>query len=199
MTAADVTGFFGRGVNYSAANEDGRSELRAFSFRGDERVLCIAGGGERVLDLLTGEVAPREIVAVDANPKQVHVAELKVAALRRLPTAEAFSTVGLTTGDRAARLRALRTLASAISDACASYFAGEGARALGNGLLYAGQFERFAGVMALAVRTAMGGRFRSFFASRDLEEQRAYVGRAIDGPRWDTLLDGQRIARRAVR
>ena len=181
-------GFFSGHLNYSAANEDGRSELAAFGLRGAERVLCIAGGGERPLDLLTGDAAPGEIVVVDANPDQVHLFELKRAALRGLSGPEAFALVGLVNADGAARQRLLLTISNDLPPATRDFFSRRGAGSLRRGALYAGRFERFCALVSLAVRTVMGRAVDDLFEATDMEQQRKYVARAIEGGRWRALL-----------
>ena len=73
--------FSGR-ISYSSCNEDSRSELKALHLGAGKRVFCITAGGGRVLNLLHDR--PQEIVAVDVNPTQNHLLELKIAAMRAL-------------------------------------------------------------------------------------------------------------------
>lgn len=68
-------------VQYACCNEDSRSELAALNVR-DRRVVSIAAAGERAFALLLGD--PREVVAIDRNPAQIYLTELKVAAMRQL-------------------------------------------------------------------------------------------------------------------
>src|ERR1039457_1199967 len=65
-------------INYSSCNEDSHSELEALRLAPDKRVLCVTAGGGRVLNLLYDR--PREIMAVDVNPTQNHLLELKIEA-----------------------------------------------------------------------------------------------------------------------
>src|SRR5208337_395848 len=65
---------FNRRINYSSCNEDTSSEIRALNLNSKNRVLCIAAGGGRVLNLLADN--PGEIWAVDVNPCQCYLLEL---------------------------------------------------------------------------------------------------------------------------
>ena len=73
---------FSERISYSTCNEDSKSELEALRLGPGKRVFCITAGGGRVLNLLYDR--PREIVAVDVNPTQNHLLELKAAAMRTL-------------------------------------------------------------------------------------------------------------------
>src|SRR5688572_12482831 len=69
-------------ILFSSCNEDSGSELRAFGDLTGKHVLCITAGGGRVLNLLV--TRPAVIWAVDLNPAQNSLLELKVAGMRAL-------------------------------------------------------------------------------------------------------------------
>ena len=69
-------------ILFSACNEDTRSELTAFGSLEGKNVFCVTAGGGRVLSLLLDR--PRAITAVDLNPAQNALLELKIAALKKL-------------------------------------------------------------------------------------------------------------------
>lgn len=79
-------------IVYSAENEDPAAEMQALDIGEDDRVLCVTGSGSRPLSLLTE--SPGEIVAVDQNPRQTFLLELKVAAIRDLSHAEFLRFLG---------------------------------------------------------------------------------------------------------
>lgn len=61
-------------------------------------VLATAAGGDRALALLAAR--PRRVDAVDAHPAQVHLLELKLAALKALGRAEYVELLGVKTSNR---------------------------------------------------------------------------------------------------
>ena len=69
-------GFF-EALDFTSSNEDGRSELTALA--GARRILCLTASGTRPLDLLLSDAT--EIVALDLNPVQNALLDLKVAAI----------------------------------------------------------------------------------------------------------------------
>lgn len=94
------------GLQYSCCNEDVHSEIQALAPQG-RRVLSIAAAGERAFALLLGD--PREVIAIDRNPAQVHLGRLKVAAMRRLDRRAYMGFIGILPDNaRAATYQALR-------------------------------------------------------------------------------------------
>src|SRR5437868_2809098 len=83
----------GRNLVYNTSWEDPAVDRRAMRLAATDRVLVITSGGCNVLDYaLEG---PASIVAVDANPRQTALLELKLAAIRRLPYDDMFALFGL--------------------------------------------------------------------------------------------------------
>ncbi|MCJ1298633.1 hypothetical protein MMC08_001423 [Hypocenomyce scalaris] len=78
---------------YAFTWEDPRVDHRLLRIGNDDVVLCITSAGDNVLDyLLHGN--PRRIHAVDLNPNQNHLLELKVAAFQSLSYAEVWKLFG---------------------------------------------------------------------------------------------------------
>ena len=78
---------------YAFTWEDPRVDHRLLRIGNDDVVLCVTSAGDNVLDyLLHGN--PRRIHAVDLNPNQNHLLELKVAAFQSLSYAEVWKLFG---------------------------------------------------------------------------------------------------------
>ena len=85
-------------LRYSSVWEDHRLLERALAI-GDRDLLIIASAGCNVLNLLLR--APRRIVALDFNPAQTALVELKLAAIRTLSHPELLGLLGMRgAGDR---------------------------------------------------------------------------------------------------
>lgn len=83
----------GRNLVYNTSWEDPAVDLRAMRLGSSDRVLVITSAGCNVLDYaLEG---PERIVALDANPRQTALLELKLAAIRRLSYEDMFALFGL--------------------------------------------------------------------------------------------------------
>ena len=156
--------FFGQ-IVYSSANEDGRSEIAALAMTSSDRVVAITGSGARALDLLLGN--PREVVAVDFNPKQNFLLELKIAAYRHLNYEEFESFLGLKASS--ARSQAYQGLRTYLSKPAREFF-DSNPRLLKDGVLYCGAWERYFKIFSwllLPRRRTL----TKLFAARNLSEQ----------------------------
>lgn len=68
-------------------------DRRALALGADDTMLVITSAGCNVLDYVLA--GPRRIDAVDANPRQSALLELKMAGVRRLEHADFFAIFGL--------------------------------------------------------------------------------------------------------
>jgi S-adenosylmethionine-diacylglycerol 3-amino-3-carboxypropyl transferase len=82
-----------RNLIYNTAWEDPAVDRRAMNLGADDRVLVISSGGCNALDYALD--GPAGVVAVDVNPRQNALLELKLAAIRHLDHEDAFSIFGL--------------------------------------------------------------------------------------------------------
>lgn len=78
---------------YAFTWEDPRVDHRLLKISDDDVVLCVTSAGDNVLDYLHN-ANPRRIHAVDLNPNQNHLLELKIAAFRSLPYAQVWQMFG---------------------------------------------------------------------------------------------------------
>ncbi|HET9425547.1 MAG TPA: BtaA family protein [Gemmatimonadaceae bacterium] len=81
-----------RNLIYNTCWEDPAVDRRALSLGSDDVVLAITSAGCNVLDYLLD--GPRRVIAVDVNPRQTALLELKVAAIRALPYEDIFAFFG---------------------------------------------------------------------------------------------------------
>lgn len=139
---------WGRHLVYNQCWEDPAVDHLALNLSPRDRVLMITSAGCNALDYA---LAGARVVAVDANPRQNHLLELKCAAIRALEFDEFFELFGRGGSPRAAHLLAhvrpgLSAAAAAFWDAHASAFEPE--RARGGSFYYSGS----AGLCAYLLR-----------------------------------------------
>jgi S-adenosylmethionine:diacylglycerol 3-amino-3-carboxypropyl transferase len=134
---------------YSADNEDTRSELRALAPSSDDLVVCVAAGGGRALSLLTADGG--RFLAIDRAPEQLHVLELKAAALDALRYEQLRGFVGLDDDD--CRLDTYSQLRSSLCPGARRYWDAR-PRLVRDGLLYAGRLETWLALCAELLRRA---------------------------------------------
>jgi S-adenosylmethionine-diacylglycerol 3-amino-3-carboxypropyl transferase len=167
---------------YTACNEDTESELRALAIREGDRVLAVTGSGGRVLSLLPAR--PGAIVAVDFNPAQGHLLELKMAAFRRLAYDDVLAFLGverLAGREREALYR--ERLRPDLAPAAAAFFDREVAK-IRRGILFEGAQERYFRTVARLLLLLRRRRLGALFAAPTVEEQRRIYDERFDTPLW---------------
>jgi S-adenosylmethionine-diacylglycerol 3-amino-3-carboxypropyl transferase len=133
------------------------------------RVLLVASGGCTALSLLACE-AVSEIVAVDVNPAQLHLVELRLRALEHLSLPEQLELMGAAPSGRSERRQALYArLRAHLSPACRQHW-DERASEIGYGAGRVGRFEELFRILRSALERA------------DLDPMRRKD--AGDDPRW---------------
>lgn len=83
---------YSRSLVYNTCWEDPAVDRRALHIGPDDRLLVITSAGCNVLDYAL--CGPARIHAVDANPRQTALLELKLAGIRRLAHADFFALFG---------------------------------------------------------------------------------------------------------
>ncbi len=170
---------------YSQCWEDSRTVTRALRLAPDDDVVVITSGGCNALALaLQG---PRSVTAIDVNPAQSHLLELKIAAIRSLDHETFLGFAGLRRRDD--RLAVYRdALAPGLSTAARRYW-DEHRRAIAGGVIHAGRFERY---LALFRRTVLPlterrADIETLLGLRGLDEQARFYERVWANARWNAL------------
>lgn len=167
---------------YTACNEDTESELRALAIREGDRVLAVTGSGGRVLSLLPSR--PGALVAVDFNPAQGFLLELKIAAFRRLPYEEMLQFLGVLPEAAGARETVYRErLRPDLGPGAGRFFDAEIGK-IRRGILYEGAQERYFRTVARLLLVLRRRRLRELFLARTVEEQRAIYDARFDTRLW---------------
>lgn len=177
-TRAEATGvaWARDSILFSSCNEDSGSELRAFGDLSGKRVLCITAGGGRVLNLLVSQ--PEAIVAVDLNPVQNFLLELKAAGIRALPHAEYLQFLGVRpSDDRVAVYGALRPQ---LSPNAQSFFDAHPSL-IEAGVIFEGRLERYLRKISRILQWTQPFGLKRLFECEDIEQQRGWL-RKLDNP-----------------
>lgn len=177
-------------ILFSACNEDSRCEWRAFGSIEGKRVFCVTAGGGRVLNLVAAK--PREILAVDLNPAQNALLELKIAGMRELDHAGYLAFLGVRPA--ADRLAVYERLRPRLSSGAQRFF-DLNRPLVDQGALLSGKLERFFGKLAKLMRIAHPLGLARLFAFDDIEEQRRFLAGWQMLP-WRVL--AQNLSRRSV-
>lgn len=177
-------------ILFSACNEDSRSELRALEPLEGRSVFCVTAGGGRVLNLLLGR--PKSIIAVDLNPAQSALLELKIAAMRELDHDGYLRFLGVR--EDFERLATYGRVRARLSETARSFF-DRHAAGIDAGVLYHGRLERYFKGVSAVTRLAQPFGLRKVFEAPNLAAQRSLVKR-LESPIWRFV--GETLCRRSV-
>ncbi len=180
----------GRSLVYNTCWEDPAVDRRALGLTPGDVVLVITSAGCNALDYALA--GPARVHAVDANPRQTALLELKLAGIRHLAHADFFALFGTGRHPHCAQLyrdclrAGLSPFARSFWDARIDWFDGRRGGFYYHGL--AGLVARaFRGYLRL--RPALAEPLHALFESRSLEEQRALYGERIGPLLWTRPLE----------
>jgi S-adenosylmethionine-diacylglycerol 3-amino-3-carboxypropyl transferase len=178
--------------------EDPESDRRALKIQPGDGIVTICSGGCNTFDLLLED--PARIFAVDINPCQSHLLELKRSAVRRLDHDDLLAFLGLKQARN--RLDVFEFLQSDLSAAALAYWRSR-AKAIEDGVVYQGRYERFLRYFRCLVYLIQGRRrMDGLFECQSLEEQRDYFDRVWNTAQWrilfHLLFNKQVLARRGL-
>ena len=173
---------------YANCWEDLAVARRALHIPTGGLVVTIGSAGDNAIGLLLDD--PRRILAVDLNPAQTALAELKLAAVRSMPGDVAGFVGALSATGRpdARRLDRYELVRRQLSDG-ASRFWDTHADEIADGVAHAGRFERYLAWFRRGLLPIVPGRavVRDMLAARDVEEQRRIYRGRWDGCAWRAL------------
>jgi len=174
---------YGGRLMFTQSWEDPACDLAALRPQPGETVLAIISGCDNIFGLLLTD--PAQLIAVDLNPAQVYLLELKRAAFRRLSHAEMLNLLGVRAGAERQwlfqRLRGdLSPTALEFWDAREEWF--------DRGLLTRGGFERYYAMLRALLRVVIGRRRLERLFTLRLAEQRDFYIQDWDTLRWRALV-----------
>jgi len=170
-------------ILYSQCWEDPELLAGALAVGSSDDVLSIASAGDNSLALLLDN--PRTITAIDFNPAQLHLMELKMAALQ-LPWEEYVAFLGARAHPD--RLALYRTIRPSLSPGARRYWDGS-RRAMSKGVMHCGRLEHYLGtfrrwLLPLIHRPAL---ISELLSAATLDEQEIIYEDRWNRRRWQWL------------
>jgi S-adenosylmethionine-diacylglycerol 3-amino-3-carboxypropyl transferase len=163
--------------------EDPESDRRALRIQPGETMVTITSGGCNTLTLLLED--PLHIFAIDINPCQSHLLELKRAAIRHLEYEDLHAFLGLQPSTN--RLQMFNSLMSDLSEPAREYWLAH-RTAIRKGVVYQGRYETFLGYFRSLLRLVHGrNRIEKLFQCRSIDEQRDYFDNVWNTVQWRML------------
>jgi S-adenosylmethionine-diacylglycerol 3-amino-3-carboxypropyl transferase len=171
-------------IHYAQCWEDPRILDEALAVRPGDDVVSIASGGDNTFALLLRE--PRSLTAVDRNPAQIHLVELKMRAIERMNYQSFIAFVGARPARD--RMRLYQEIRGGLSESARAYWDGNG-DLIARGIIHAGKFENYFRIFRGRVLPLVHGRksVGRLLASRSMEEQREFYDRVWNSRRWRTM------------
>ena len=174
---------FFQSVNYASFHEDGNSERRALNLQPTDRVLCLTGSGARALELVLDQ--PSEVVAIDWNPAQSHLLELKIAVVRRLDYQDGLAFMGLLPSEN--RESTFKLLRSELSAEAANFWDRK-VVPIRSGFFFEGRWESFLTRCSGFAKLTRGKLIDDLIGASDLEEQGRIWREKWDNRWWKLFL-----------
>src|SRR3989338_2444930 len=170
-------------IMYSMCWEDYSLLNKALGVGKSSSVLSIASGGENALALALHH--PKRIVAVDSNPAQIYLLELKIAAINNLEFGDFIGFLGLADADRRSIYQGLELY---LGEKARIFWKGN-SNLISTGIIHCGKFEKYLSYFRKLVlhRIISADKVGKFLKLDSLKEQRAFYGRHIDGVLWKAM------------
>jgi S-adenosylmethionine-diacylglycerol 3-amino-3-carboxypropyl transferase len=163
--------------------EDPACDLAALRAQPGETIFAIISGCDNVFGFLLTD--PARVIAVDLNPTQAYLLELKRAAFRRLSHAEMLELLGVRLSTRR---RSLYTRLRGDLSPAALRFWDDHLPWFDSGLLAQGGFERYYALVRSLLRIVIGRHRLKKLFSLQPGAQREFYDREWNTWRWRTLL-----------
>jgi S-adenosylmethionine-diacylglycerol 3-amino-3-carboxypropyl transferase len=159
--------------------EDSAVELAALKIEPTDRVIAVAGAGCTVLALLAQ--GPQCVHAVDRNAAQIHLLQLKLAAVCQLGPGPAAAFLGGVEADQQ-RLATFAAVAPSLGEDTARFWIRRSGQ-IERGVISQGSVERYFGFLRRLLRLAHSRRrIEEVFEQATLEAQQSFYR-----DHWDTL------------
>ncbi|XP_062500780.1 uncharacterized protein LOC134178016 [Corticium candelabrum] len=157
-------------IHYSNVWEDHALLETALDVNADDDVLSVASAGDNIFNLLLME--PRSLTAIDMSRAQIAVLELKMAAIRHLPSHGDFLTILGLQGKPEERVAVYNNLEPFLPLSCSNYFNYHPSVVV-EGIVSSGLLEKLvAGYTRDVVSTAVSSsELDALFDEENVEEQ----------------------------
>ena len=162
-------------IGYSTCWEDPSIIQKALKIEKGDRVLSISSSGCNILNFLLHD--PKEILAVDYDPNQQYLLELKIKAIKNLNYREFLAILGVTPSDEREEIY------SYIRDSLehnTRIFWDNKIELIKKGILYNGEIERYAKIFGKYLCFLKGEKvIKQFFKCETIKEQSDYFYKNI--------------------
>jgi S-adenosylmethionine-diacylglycerol 3-amino-3-carboxypropyl transferase len=166
--------------------EDPELDIEALQIAPSDRVVVVTSGGCNALSLLT--TGPRELIAIDMNPVQSWIMELKLAGIRALSHQELLTLLGVKfieepSPNHVSATALYAKVRSLLSPEARSFW-DRNQPMIHSGVLQAGRFELYLGMFRRLLKFVVGDRTLRDLMRQSLETQAEFYRSRWDGATW---------------
>jgi S-adenosylmethionine-diacylglycerol 3-amino-3-carboxypropyl transferase len=171
-------------IRYANCWEDPALLLSGLQPQKGEKILSIASGGCNCFSLLT--TSPELLVAVDVNPIQLFLVELKIEAIRALEREEFMQFVGFL--PKKNRWKTYQLIRSRLSSGAQSWWDGQ-SELIETGIIFGGKFENYFLLFKKWLMPLIHSQAtcEALFVSKTAQEQALFYAEKWDNWRWQAL------------
>lgn len=171
-------------IRYANCWEDADILLDALKIESQDRVLSIGSAGDNSFSMLAQDADL--VVAVDINPVQLNLIELKKAAIATLEYNEFLQFLGFEECTR--RWELFQTVKTALTQEIVQFWVGR-RQEIEDGVIYQGKFERYFKLFHKRVLPLIHTkkRIKQLFEPKSVEEQTAFFDKHWNNRRWRLL------------
>lgn len=171
-------------IHYAQCWEDSKPLMRALAVNSEDDVTSIASGGDNTFALLLNN--PRSLTAVDRNPAQIFLVELKMRAIEQLEYDEFIGFVGAQTCEDREQLYSY--IRPHLSQEAQAYW-DENSEVICKGIIHCGKFERYFRIFRRLVMPLIHSRktIKKLLTFSSLEEQEKFYNQTWNNRRWQGL------------
>ncbi|UCC49899.1 MAG: BtaA family protein [Gemmatimonadota bacterium] len=160
--------------------EDPRMDYEALQVQPHHTLLSVTSGGCNTLSLAA--LAPARVIAVDLNPTQSWLLELKIAGIRRLTHGEYLELLGVR--DSRSRWELYHAVRDELTSDARAYWDTQRS-AIESGLLGAGRYERYLAAFRRLLHLIEGrSNIKRLLACQSLDEQHRFYEETWDSFLW---------------
>ncbi len=171
-------------ILYSQCWEDTQVLTQGLEIKSDDVILSIASGGDNSFALLLDN--PRSVIAIDQNPAQIYLVELKMAAIKYLDYEQFIRFLGVRSEKN--RWDIYNKLRPQLSDNAADYW-DRNKKNINRGIIHIGKFENYFGLFYRFILPLIHYRrtIRKFLAESHLSVQKNLYKQSWNNLRWRYL------------
>jgi S-adenosylmethionine-diacylglycerol 3-amino-3-carboxypropyl transferase len=171
-------------IHYAQCWEDPRTLMQALDVTSEDDVVSIASGGDNTLALLLAN--PRSLTAVDNNPAQLYLLELKMRAIEEFDYNDFVCFIGARTCED--RKDLYHQIRRSLSERAQGYW-DKHIHLIDKGILHCGKFERYFKYFRRIVMPLIHQRktILEFLKISSHEKQKSFYDRIWDNRRWRML------------